>query len=83
MATNAKQPGKWPSYATGCREESVLLAKKIVATARDAQLAILAGQKDQAIILCGDIRDDANSIVWQMVQAAAGIYEESARNGTA
>jgi hypothetical protein len=84
VTTNAKQPGKWPTFAAGCRVEAQFLAKQIVATAKSAQLAIVAGQHEDALILCADIRDYANSIVWQMVQAEAGIYDEAAaaqRNG--
>lgn len=78
MPTNAKTPGKWPSYATDCRIEAQALAKLINVKAKEAQLHILAGQGEQAVVVLGDIRDCANGITWQMVQAASGIYEESA-----
>lgn len=78
MATNAKHPAKWPSLAAGCRDQTVLSAKQIIALAKDAQLAILAGQHSSAVVLLGDIRDAGNTIVWQMVQATSGVYEESA-----
>lgn len=79
--TNAKKPATWPHLAAGCRDEAQFLAKGIQETAKQAQLAVLAGQSEQAIVLCGDIRDAANSIVWQMVQAATGHYEDSASVG--
>lgn len=75
--TNAKKPATWPHLAAGCRDEAQFLGKRISETAKEAQLAVLAGQSEQAIVLCGDIRDFANAIVWQMVQAATGHYEES------
>ena len=78
MATNAKKPGKWPQFAEGCRDETVVLAKQIIANAKNAQLAILAGKNGDAIVALGDIRDAGNNIVWQMVQATTGLYEESA-----
>jgi hypothetical protein len=78
VATNSKKPGKWPDYAARCKDETKFLAGEIKDTAKNAQLAILGGDHGNAIVLCGDIRDLANNIIWQMVQAEAGIYEESA-----
>lgn len=78
MATHAKKPGKWPQFAEGCRDQTVLSAKQIIALAKDAQVAILAGKSGNAIVFLGDIRDAGNNIVWQMVQATSGVYEEAA-----
>lgn len=78
MATNAKTPGKWPQYAADCKDETKALSKSINDTAKAVQVAILGGQSGEAIVLCGDIRDFANRILWQMVQAETGVYEESA-----
>ncbi len=78
MATNAKTPGKWPEYARDAKDETKFRAKAISRTAKEIQLAILAGQHNTAIVLCSDIREYANQIFCQMVQAEAGIYEEAA-----
>lgn len=78
MPTNAKAPGKWPEYAADCRDEAKFLSERINETAKAAQMAFIAGQSGEAIVLCGDIRDLANRIIWQMVQAESGCYAESA-----
>jgi hypothetical protein len=78
VTTNAKKPGKWPDYAKDAKDETKFRAKAISSVAKEVQLAILAGQHNTAIILASDIRDHANHIFCQMVQAEAGIYEEAA-----
>lgn len=66
---------KWPDYALGSLEGTVIKLKNIQALSREAQVAAKSGDIGQVIILYGDVRDEALHAVHLLVQARTGEYE--------
>lgn len=66
---------KWPDYALGSLEGTVIKLKNIQNLSREAQVAAINGDFAQTVILSGDIREEALNAVHLLVQARTGDYE--------
>lgn len=67
---------KWPDYALNSLEGTLFHLKTIQRLSREAQKAAEGGDPLQAVILNGDIRDEALNAVHLLVQARTGEYEQ-------
>lgn len=68
------KPKKWPSYALEALEDSVAVTLRIESLCREAQQAIVAGEKLEAMLIHSDIRVKAAQIRENIIRAKSGEY---------
>lgn len=66
---------KWPDYALGSLEGTLLHLKAISELTRQVQDAATKGDPMQVVILGGDIRERSLNAVHLLVQARTGDYD--------
>ena len=71
----ATRPKRWPNNALNALEDVQAILHDIQAIARDAQTATADGDRMNAIILGGDIRQRAQEARLILSQAYAGTYQ--------
>lgn len=71
----SQKPKKWPDYALGSLEGTLLHLKTIDGLARQVQEAAKQGDAIQASILSGDIRGKTIDAIALLHQARTGDYE--------
>jgi hypothetical protein len=73
----ARKPAKWPSYALNGLEGTLLQLKTIQKLSREAQTAAMNGEAMKAVVINGDIRNEALLAISLLVQARTGEYEDT------
>lgn len=76
----ARKPKKWPDYALGSLEGTLLHLKTIERLSRAVQVAAKAGDQAEVIILAGDVRERALNSTHLLVQARTGEYDDESIN---
>lgn len=66
---------EWPTRALWVLEDTKALAQEIDGLAREAQVALKAGNSLEAVIVLSDVRSRATVIFDKLTKARAGQYE--------